>query len=489
VAAATSSRAEPRWQALFGRPGSLKLRALRDIALLACLSWLTLTVCLLALVREEGDRLFDDSLSELAEVALSFSQHELAELQTTDRPTIAEEEEISHDATLLYQVWQADGKLAFRSRLAPDSRLISVGDGFRDIDVHGATFRAYSAWNSDRSFQVQMARAPEQRLTYAVRSSALVGSTMALALVVFLLLLGYRLRRTFAVLDATAAALASRSPSNLHPVQVDAGLAELAPVISTFNELMVRVQRALLNEQRFTSDAAHELKTPLAGLKIQLRNAERAATEHERLQALQAMHQVVDRSSALVDQMLALARYDRDPDAFDLTQPVDMQKVCSDILQAHQPLADSRRIRLQLTCPHALPMVRGNSQALAVLVRNLLDNALRHAPDEGHVDLVLAGQADGVLVEVHDDGPGVPDRLSARVFDRFVRAAPPGMPGSGLGLAIAERITHLHGGSIRLQKSQRWGGALAVVHLPVLRPAGAIDAVDQMPRPSAGSND
>jgi two-component system, OmpR family, sensor histidine kinase QseC len=467
VAAATSSRADSTRQALFGQPGSLKRRALRDIALLASLCWLTLTVCLLALVRAESERLFDDSLSELAEVALSFAQHELAELQPAGLPTIAEEEEISHDANLLYQVWQADGTLAFRSRLAPDSRLMPAGDGFADIHVHGTTFRAYSAWNSDRSFQVQMARAPRQRLDYAMRSSALVASTMALALAIFLVLLGYRLRRTFAALDATAAALASRSPSNLQPLHVDAGLAELAPVVTTFNDLMARVQRALLNEQRFTSDAAHELKTPLAGLKIQLRNAELAATERDRLQALQSMHEAVDRSSALVDQMLALARYDRDPDAFDLSQPVDLRALCSEVVGAHRAMAGSRGLNLQLSCPAQIPLVvRGNAEALGVMIRNLLDNALRHARQAGHVELVVASRPDAVRIDVHDDGPGVPEGLGVRVFDRFVRAAPPGMPGSGLGLAIAERIAHLHGGSIKLQRSAQWGGALATVQLP-----------------------
>jgi signal transduction histidine kinase len=466
VAAATPSRVS-------GSAGGLRRRSFRDVAWLAGLTWALLTAALLLLVRIESARISDESLRERAEVVLAFSQHELEEMATEGRTGVRDEIEDSQRGTLIYQVWFADGRLAFRSSRAPAQPLLAEpGGGFRDVEIDGRRMRALGLWNASRTFQAQLAEVPEARGRYALAGSLLVGLAMAGTFALFLLRLDRRLRQAFASLDETADELAATPASRLAMLSTEGKPEELLPVIAAFNGMATRVQRALQYEQRFTADAAHELKTPLAALKILLRNAERASDGAERIDALHQMEEVVDRSSALVDQLLALARYDRDPSAFDMAQPVDMASVCRATLQDLQPLARQRGIAVQLELPPEPPPLHGNREALSVLLRNLLDNALRHAPAQGRVELVLLRDDDGrrLQVEVHDSGPGIPPALRTRVFSRFVRATGQDVPGTGLGLAIVERIAHLHGGEVELQASSRLGGTVAVVRLPVVRP-------------------
>ncbi|MEW6707064.1 MAG: ATP-binding protein [Pseudomonadota bacterium] len=453
--------------------GSLRRRSFRDVAWLAAVTWALLTAALLVLVRLEAARTFDASLRERAEVVLAFSQHELEEIAAEGGDTISEELEDSHGGVLLYQVWHADGRLAFRSNAAPRQPLLPAGaSGFRDLQVDGLPLRGYAAWNGKRSFQVQMAEEPRTRDALALQGSVLVALVMAATLGLFLHRLGRRLRQTFATLDDTAAELAATPAGRLQPLSAAGKPDELLPMIAAFNDMAARVQRAMQHEQRFTADAAHELKTPLAGMKILLRNAERAPDAPARQQALAQLHQVVDRCAALVDQLLALARYDREPGAFQLDEAVDLAALCTGVLSELQPLARERGVSAHMPpADERLPALHGNREALAVLVRNLVDNALRHGRPGGRVELQVRASADpqGVSLEVHDSGPGIEPALRQRVFGRFVRAGGQGTPGSGLGLAIAERIAQLHGGNVALQASQRLGGTAAVVWLPLRR--------------------
>lgn len=460
------SSAERGWRSLL-RPRSLKLRTMRDIAVPAALLWLALTLGIVLLVRHEADRLFDDSLRELAQNTLSFSEHELAELRDAGEASVHENLEGPRGAMLLYQVWQPDGTLVFRSAAAPERPIVQGGPGLQNVLRDGTRLRAYSAWNRDHSFQVQMAELPDARQAYVLRTTLLCTGVCGLAMLLFLLVVERRLHKGFALLEAAAAELAQAPSHSVGSGAREAAPAELWPLIDAFNGLSERVQRLLLHEQRFTADAAHELKTPLASLKILLRNAERGASAAEREQALSTMSQVIDSTAALVDQLLALARYDRDPSQLDLDQRLDLAAICEASVGMLAPLAQARRVRLGLTLGTPLPTLRGNREALGSLVRNLLDNAVRHAPEGGQVQLRLHGDADGAacMLEVHDDGPGIPPAQRGLAFARFYRAARRG-PGQGLGLAIVERIAQLHGGSVSLHTSTLLGGAMAVVRLP-----------------------
>jgi two-component system sensor histidine kinase QseC len=451
---------------------SLKQRCFQDIAALAALTWLLLSGGLLALVSFEGRRMFDDALRERAGLVLAFTAHEVDEIRASGPSRIDEDLVGDSDDGLLVQVWQADGRLAFRNRPAPTAPLASPFEGFRDLAVSGHAMRAYSAWSEDRRFRVQIAEMPRARKGFAASASALVAAVMLLGLAAFLLRLRATLQRAFGPLDCTARELAARPPGAVEPVSTANQPAELVPVIEAFNAMMVRVQRALLHEQRFTADAAHELRTPLAALTVLLHNAGQAENDAARQEALAQMRGVVEQAARLVDQLLALARYDQAPEAFDLNQALDLHVLAARALGELQATAHARgtRLALQVQLGTATQIeTRGHPEALLVLMRNLIDNALRFAPPGGRVDVVLGTDAACRVArfEVHDDGPGIPPAMRARLMARFVRGAGQDMPGTGLGLAIAERIAQLHGGRLELGASARLGGTLAAAVLPL----------------------
>ena len=461
MAAATPSRSERR--------NSLLYRSFCGIALLASLTWLLLTLVIVWLVRHEAARMFDDSLRELAHVVLAFSHDELQEIEHARGDPVGEDIESAQNGTLHYQIWDRAGVLKLRSAHAPTRPLASAASGFTDVEIGGVRMRAYAVWNADHTYQLQMVELPREREAYALHVSVFTGVAMLLTLAVFLLLLRRRLRLAFESVERTAGELAGRQPADLSPVEAGDKPLELRPMIEAFNALLERIRRAMQHEQRFTSDAAHELKTPLAGLKILLRNAERAPDAAERQQALQQMSQALDRASQLVDQLLALARYDHDPSAFDLRQAIDLDTLAWSVVQELQPLAQERQVAVRvLSIPDIRLLGHGNREALAVLLRNMLENALRHAPAGGRVEIVLCQPepAGPLELQVHDDGPGVPPELRSRVFARFFRAARHASPGVGLGLAIVQRIAELHGGTADIGASDRLPGAMVRVRLP-----------------------
>lgn len=484
MAAATSSPAEPRtqpvaatrglrgWLRLLAAPESLKLRCMRSIALVSACVWLVITAAIVAVAKHEADAMFDQSLREFAHMALAFADHELAEIREAGEGDVSDDVDAQFSDKIVYQVWQPGPALAYRSANAPSDRplVASAGAGFGDIVLDGHPFRTYTAWNLEHSFQIQMAANTERRQHYGLSVSLALCVGLLGALGVFLLLIRRQIDQAFAPLSETAEALGHKSAADLSPVSLQGQPAELAPVIRAFNGLLRRVGDALRHEQRFTSDAAHELRTPLSGLKILVRNAQRARSQAEREEALQQMDVAIDRSTGLIGQLLALARYDRDAAQLNLDESVDLWQLASRVWDdGVAALADERGIKVQWNPGRPLASVRGNHDALAVVLRNLLENALLHTPAGGQV--VIEGHADSAqhmaLWQVHDSGPGVPPEMRERVFARFYRLERNTSPGAGLGLAIVQRIVELHGGTVEIGASPRLGGALVTLRLPL----------------------
>ena len=181
------------------------------------------------------------------------------------------------------------------------------------------------------------------------------------------------------------------------------------------------------------------------------------------------MDVAIERSTALIDQLLALARYDRDPARLLLNEPVDLWPLAASVWESLAPLAREKRVRLQWSAGQPTLNVRGNPEALAVVLRNLLENALRHAPVGG--EMLVEGHADALSHtaewRVHDNGPGVPAEMRERVFARFFRLERNTSSGVGLGLAIVKRVVEIHGGEVSLGESPQLGGAMVSVRLPL----------------------
>jgi len=215
------------------------------------------------------------------------------------------------------------------------------------------------------------------------------------------------------------------------------------PLVAAVNRLMFRLGETLDNERRFTADAAHELRTPLAGVKTQAEVALLSRDEAARRHALRQLLAGADRAGRLVDQLLRLARLDplaSLPDA----RPVDLTALAEAGVAERLDDAVAGGHALELQADAGQVWVQGDADLLAVALRNLIDNALRHTPAGCHVTVRVAIEGGGVRLSVRDDGPGVPDEAMQRLGERFYRGLDPRGEGSGLGLAIVRRIAELH---------------------------------------------
>jgi two-component system OmpR family sensor kinase len=400
--------------------------------------------------RGEVDRLLDE---ELRQVALSLRDHARLDLARLDSRTS------DPDLRLLVQIWDPAFDRPYSSRLAsPMPR--QQTEGYTTLEHEGRAWRIYTTFSGKQTIQVG------QPTVLRTELAAITAGRLLLPVLVMLPLLGlvgwWIVGRGLAPLGALAATLGQRAPSSLAPVPLADAPEEVQPLVRALNDLLARLGDAFDTQRRFAADAAHELRTPLTALTLQIQLARRAASPEEQALALDRLEQGVKRATRLVQQLLTMARLD--PDAARPAASFDLAAVAAAVVDDLQPLAEQRRLALRLD---ATPVtLRGQEDALRILLANLVDNALRYTPPGGTVAVrVTPGGSDDALVEVADNGPGIPDDERTRVFDRFYRGRGAAAGGSGLGLAIVRQIVNLHGGSIRLDRSAS-GGLLVSARFP-----------------------
>jgi two-component system OmpR family sensor kinase len=256
-----------------------------------------------------------------------------------------------------------------------------------------------------------------------------------------------------------AGAIRRRAPTSLDPLP-ESRVPEVAPMTRELNALLERLRLAIETQRRFTADAAHELRSPLTALQVQLDLVERAATPEAAREAIAALRGAIRRAARLVDQLLTMARLEPDA-AAETFVPVDLAAVAATVAADYEPLAEAKRVELRLGELQSA-MVRGQPSALHALVRNLVDNALRYTPAGGRVTLAVRG----TVLEVEDTGPGIPAAERERVLDRFYRMPGSSAEGSGLGLAIVRQAAQAHGAELSLGEPERGPGLRVVVHFP-----------------------
>jgi len=286
---------------------------------------------------------------------------------------------------------------------------------------------------------------------------------LAAMVAVIAVLVWYLVGRGLVPLRRFAEEVAQRSPGALQPVTTGSIPAEIAPVAAALNSLLGRLERALAAQQTFVADAAHELLTPLTAVQVHLQVLERAHTEKRRDAARDDLRRGLNRCIRLARQLLALAR--QSPDApHPAAGMVDLAAVAADAVSEAQPAALARQTDLGVAASSPAG-VRGDADGLCLLVRNLIDNAIKYTPPGGRVDL-LTGITDGIAwLTVSDNGPGIPDSDRQRVFDRFFRAGGPDVDGSGLGLAIVREIANRHDADVRLTSPGKLGGLDAEIRM------------------------
>lgn len=287
-----------------------------------------------------------------------------------------------------------------------------------------------------------------------------------LAVPLVLLLVWLALGRGMRPLATLAQIVSRRDDQRLDPIETGIAVEELAPLVTALNELFARVRDAMAREQRFTADAAHELRTLLAVLKLHAENARFLTDPQERQASLDSLQQGVDRATHMVAQLLALARLDPAADSPAGVQVTPVAPVCRQVLADLAPEAERRGQQLGASmdehCQVALP-----AAALDILMRNLVNNALAYGPEGGGVDIEVTAAGPMVRLAVSDDGDGISPESAGRVCERFYRGHTD-VAGAGLGLSIVSRLVELAGGTLRFSARSAGQRASVVVELPAV---------------------
>lgn len=400
------------------------------------------------------EALFDYQLEQMA-----WSLRDQGEVAPTDARALA-------DARLdfVVQVWSPDGRGLYASR--PHAQLPSQAKlGHANVVVDGTAWHTFSVATPWSVVQVAQPLAVRQRLAAEAAFRTLLPWLVLVPAVAALLawLVDWLLRP----LQRVAQALQQRDSRSLQPLEALDLPDEVAALVQALNRLMAQLAQALSAQQAFLADAAHELRSPLAALNLQLHVVRHAADAQDRDQALQQLADGLARTHRLVAQLLDLARAEP-PTGTEVAQAVDLAEVVRGALSTLAPLWQARGNRVSF---HAdpVPCVMGHEAELASLARNLIDNAVRHSPPGVAVVVSVrpGGSSDtaGVVLCVDDAGPGIPEAERARVFERFYRRAEADVLGSGLGLAIVQAVAERHGARVTLGDSPQ-GGLRVEVRFP-----------------------
>jgi len=326
-------------------------------------------------------------------------------------------------------------------------------------------WRVFSRWDPQRRFLIQVGQSEEIRDELAGDIMLTLLAPMLVAFPLVALLIWASVGRGLAPLQRAARELQARDPGNLTPVGEEGAPAEIRPLLSALNALFLRLEEAFQAERRFTADAAHELRTPLAGLKTQTQVALRATDDAGRRRALEQVMAGVDRTTQLVEQLLTLARVDPEMSSAG-GEAVNLDSLASEVLADMAPAALARGTELGLEEPRGEPRARGDRTMLGILLRNLTDNAIRYTPPGGSVRVATGSDGGHAWLEVEDTGPGIPAPEREKVFQRFYRVLGSGESGSGLGLSIVQRIAELHGAQLDLANGVGGRGLRARVRFP-----------------------
>ena len=440
-------------------PRSIRARLL--LSLLAALAGAAVLVGGLTYrnVLRQTEALFDYQLRQMA-----LSLRDQGEIAPSNAAALQDE-----DLDFVVQIWRVDGRSVYASRAHQDLPNRTTL-GLSEIQVGKARWRSFAVAARDRVIQV----AQPVRIREGLAADAALRSVLPLlaAAPMMAALLWWLIERSLRPLARVARQVGEQDATGLTPLPATGLPDEVAPLVTALNALLDRLGGAWASQRAFVADAAHELRSPLTALKLQaqvLRRlgetgapdsknpAENAAQIQAFQAALAALIAGVDRASRLVEQLLALAR--TEPGAPQpAPQPVALAALLRQVLaDSAAPLAASRGSQLVLNADDSLA-VPGDGAELQVLVRNLVDNALRYSPPGGQVEITLAASPAGPQLTVDDSGPGIPEAERERVFERFVRgAASTETPGSGLGLAIVRSIARRHGASVALGSSPLGG--------------------------------
>jgi two-component system, OmpR family, sensor histidine kinase QseC len=443
-------------------PRSLQGRLLTLVLGLVVLVWTATAALTWFDVNHELDELLDSHLAQAAALLVVQQMNDVEDdHRAVDAPTLHR-----YAPKVAFQVFH-EGRLALRSANAPaqpmtrDNRHLKRG--FDTVQVDSMSWRVFATTGNERDVQVYVGEQLKSRydILWAVLRSTLW--PMAAALPLLALAMWWAVHHGVTPLRRLGALLTARQPQDLHPVTIDSAPTEMRPVVKALNGLFERIAALMASERRFTADAAHELRTPIAAIRAQAQVALALCSDAKASHALHATLEGCDRAARLVEQLLTLSRLESG--AAPALQPVDMSTVVRLVVAEAAPQAIQGGQTIAVDAPDAC-VVQGDATLLTVLVRNLVDNAIRYSPADATVNVALSQTDIGVQLKVEDSGTGMTDQDMQNLGARFFRGTGNEKSGSGLGWSIIKRVADVHGADVRVSQSNFLSGLEVVVNWP-----------------------
>jgi signal transduction histidine kinase len=446
------------------RVWSLRRRLLLLIAIATLVAWLAGGAATYFISARQSAALSDQRMQNVAQTLLTFADHEIDEVRLAGGGVIHVDEGEGPALThrYRYQIWSA---------APPQQLLLTNGSdktgpiapfdqtGFVTRQFEGAPARTIVAWSEDRTKLIQMAEPLELREVFAQTAFASLFGLFLISLTALLVIDAWMIRRATGALQESARQLTQRSSTDLRPLDVASPPSEVQPLVNEINALFHRFASALETERRFTSAAAHELRTPLAAVKVHAQVAQLTRTAPERKKALELLVVAIDRASHMVDQLLTLSRLDGLLALRTGASALRLDVIAGHVIDEVRPLLGRRGQRIEADLSPC--EIEGLEFGVASLLRNLIDNAMRYGPAGREIRVTVAPRDGHRLAIVEDAGPGIPEEERGRVFERFYRLYSDS-EGCGIGLSIVRTVADVHQAQIELDRSDLGGLRVSV---------------------------
>ncbi len=384
---------------------------------------------------------------------LAHIQQELNEIPGIVRAfySDADNKNLGLEDKFQFQVWSKEHKLLVHSANAPLEPLSKGKEGFSNSSIHDGTWRVFTINEPDTGSLIIVAERYNSRLELAHNIARDDLFIMFLIYPLLGLMIWLIIGKGLSPLNKIAEEVASRDRSNLHPVDFSSVPIEISVLVDDLNKLLARLQNAFEREKRFTADAAHELRTPLAALKSQAQLALKLEDPQERNAAIKKLIGIADRSTHIVQQLLTLSRVvPEEAHALSNVSTFNLRTLVVDEIADIVPKALEKNIEIELIAEEKNLPLQGQMTSISILVRNLLDNAIRYSPEQAQIWVRLRASEKSIILQVADNGPGVAPIHRKRIFERFYRVLGNKVHGTGLGLAIVQQIADLHQAQIVL---------------------------------------
>lgn len=461
---------------------SLKARITTLVLVSLCAVLLPLVVLSYRFMMEEVDELSDARLAQNARTISALVDDIGGQPPSANAPLVISNWRREHgehpltvrghryETQIGFQYWSHSNQLLLNSDNLASIALDAAPAGFADIPVNGRHWRIFTLLGTNQAW-IRVGERYDSRREIARALAVEALAPLLIGLPLLALLVGWSVRRGLNPLIALAERLAERQPQQTDPLGLVDSARELEPVVFALNGLLGRLRAQLQHERQFTANAAHELRTPLAGALVHVENARDAESTQAREQALVLAQRGIARLDRIVGQMLELARWDAAAPLHEM-QVVDLHACVEEELQDLGTMAADKDLEIVVEADALALPVDGWEPGLRTLLRNLLDNAIRYSPEGGRIHVRIGTRDGGTLLVISDRGPGIAPAQRMAMLGRFRRGDDAVGEGSGLGLSIVARIAELHRARITLTDADTDAGLRVEIVFPAARLRG-----------------